>query len=124
VIREVLRESGLNLRFHVVPNGHDALLDLQGLAGAEKSSRPSVVLLDLNLPKISGIEFLQKLRAEPDLGCTPVIVVTSSTAAEDREAVKRLGAEAYFQKPHSLAAFSELGALVRNVLTSVTGDES
>jgi CheY-like chemotaxis protein len=91
VIREVLRESGLNLRFHVVPNGHDALPYLQGLAGAEKSSRPSVVLLDLNLPKISGIEFLQKLRAEPDLGCTPVIVVTSSTTAADREAVKRLG---------------------------------
>jgi CheY-like chemotaxis protein len=78
--------------------------------------------LDLNLPKISGIEVLQQLRAGSPCRRTPVIVVTSSTAEGDRAAVQRLGAEAYFQKPKSLAAYMQLAGLIKRVLASADNE--
>lgn len=122
VIREVLEKCGLNLRLRLAGDGEDALLYLQSLAKTKKSSCPALILLDLNLPKISGIEVLQQLRAGSPCRRTPVIVVTSSTAEGDRAAVQRLGAEAYFQKPKSLAAYMQLAGLIKRVLASADNE--
>src|SRR5207302_3257925 len=82
VIKEVLDGSGLNLRLRVANNGQDALSYLH----SENDSCPSLVLLDLNLPKVAGIEVLKQLRTGSRCKCTPVIVLTSSTAETDRTA--------------------------------------
>lgn len=113
VIREVIEECGLNLRLRTATNGQDALRYLQDAAG---DNCPALILLDLNLPKISGVEVLRQLRHRPPCNNTPVIVVTSSTAEADRAAVQRLGAEAYFQKPNNLQAYRQLAALIKRLL--------
>jgi CheY-like chemotaxis protein len=120
VITEVIAACGLSLNLRVARDGHEAIRYLQDLARAEESQCPALVLLDLNLPKVDGIEVLRRIRGDERCNRTPVIVVTSSTAEEDRAAVKRLGAEAYFQKPATLAAYMELGHLVRRVLAPGT----
>jgi CheY-like chemotaxis protein len=119
VIKEALERSGLDLNLRIARNGQEALLYLQELERAEKPSCPALVLLDLNLPKVGGLEVLRRLRSGSPCSRTPVIVVTSSTAESDRAAVRRLGAEAYFEKPTSLAAYMELGQVVKRILRAV-----
>jgi CheY-like chemotaxis protein len=116
VIKEAIRKSGLKINLRVASDGQDALAYLQDLAMSEKPSCPALVLLDLNLPKVTGIEVLQHLRSVSPCRRTPVIVVSSSTAAADRIAVQRLGAEAYFQKPKNLAAYREVTQLIERLL--------
>jgi CheY-like chemotaxis protein len=116
VIKEAIGRSGLDLDLHHATNGEEALLYLQDLAKSEKPSCPALVLLDLNLPRVGGIEILRKLRSNSPCNRTPVIVVTSSTAEADRAAVRKLGAEAYFQKPTSLTAYMELAEVVKRIL--------
>ena len=116
VIKEALERSGLQLNLRLASNGEEALRYLEDLAGSENPSCPALILLDLNLPKIGGIEVLRHLRSTSPCSRTPVIVVTSSTAEADRAAVRRLGAEAYFQKPTSLAAYMELAEVVKRIL--------
>ena len=121
VIKEAIERSGLNLNLRIASNGQEALLYLQDLAASDKPLCPALVLLDLNLPKVGGIEVLRRIRSSSPCSRTPVIVVTSSTAEADRAAVRRLGAEAYFQKPTSLSAYMELTEVVKRVLRSVDG---
>ncbi|MCU1339186.1 MAG: response regulator receiver protein [Bryobacterales bacterium] len=116
VIRKVIEASGLNIDLRIVRNGQDALLYLQALAGGEKPACPALVLLDLNVPRVDGIEILRQLRSGSHCKRTPVIVVTSSTAEADRAAVEYLGADAYFQKPKDLAAYMALGQLIKRFL--------
>ena len=116
VIKELVEGCGLNLRLHVAGDGQDALSYLQEVAGDESSPCPALVLLDLNVPKVPGIELLRRIRCGPRCHRTPVIVVTSSCAEGDRAAAERLGAEAYFQKPDDLAAYTELAQLIKRTL--------
>jgi CheY-like chemotaxis protein len=116
VIKEVLEGCGLNFRPRVVSDGRDALRYLEDLDRDHSSPPPALVLLDLNIPKVDGIEVLRQLRRAPRCKGTPVVVVTSSTADQDRAAAERLGAEAYFQKPKDLTAYMELGQVIKRVL--------
>lgn len=116
VIKEVIDRCELDLKLRVATDGQDAVHYFQDLARSEKPSCPALVLLDLNIPKVGGIEVLRHLRNGSPCSRTPVIVVTSSTAEADRMAVERLGAEAYFQKPTSLAAYMQLGQLIKQLL--------
>ncbi len=118
VIKEVIERCELNLNLHVATDGQDALQYLQRLATAEEAACPALVLLDLNIPKVDGIEVLRRLRSGSRCNRAPVIVVTSSTAETDRVAVQRLGAEAYFQKPKSLAAYMELANLIKQYVST------
>lgn len=115
VIREAIQGSGLNLALQVAANGQEALRYLQDV-GAKESSLPVLVLLDLNLPKIAGLDVLRELRGNPAWSQVPVIVVTSSLAGEDCVAAKHLGAEEYFQKPTDLKKYMELSELMQRVL--------
>jgi CheY-like chemotaxis protein len=118
VIREVLKTSGLPVQLQTAENGQEALRLLEE-TGDEEFRCPSLVLLDLNLPKISGLEVLLRLRSGERCRETPVIVVTSSSAEEDRVGAERLGANAYFQKPADLKSYHELAAVIKKVLASV-----
>jgi two-component system response regulator len=91
----------------VVRDGVEALAVLLGSAPL-----PSVVLLDLKLPKLDGLEVLRRLRAEPRTRHLPVVVLTSSE--EDRDLVEsyRLGANSYVRKPVDYVEFLDaVGAL-------------
>ena len=116
VIREVVEGCGLKLNLVVSRNGQEALEYLRRAASDVKTERPALVLLDLNLPRISGIDVLREMRDSPRYRRTPVIIVSSSTAPADRAAVEKLGVAGYFQKTAELSAYAELGALVKRAL--------
>ncbi len=78
----------------------------------ESNALPALVLLDLNLPRMSGIDFLQELRRDPKLRDLKVIVLTSSNEPNDRAAAFRYEVEDYIVKPHSFEAFAEAVQMV------------
>lgn len=76
-------------------------------AGRDTTVQPSVVLLDLKLPRLDGLEVLRRLRADPRTRHLPVVVLT--TSSEDRDLVEsyKLGANSYIRKPVDFAQFAE-----------------
>jgi two-component system, chemotaxis family, response regulator Rcp1 len=116
VISKILAESGLDLKIQVAKDGQEALQYFESLAGDESGACPSLVLLDLNLPKVDGFEVLRQLRRDSRCDRMPVVIVTSSSAQEDRDTARQLRADAYFRKPADLSAYMELGRLVRSIL--------
>ncbi len=113
VIREVLGTSGLNLQVDVAKNGQEAL---RYLLESTPENCPALVLLDLNIPKINGLEVLRGLRDGSICQRIPVVVVSSSRAEEDRNRAKQLGADEYFLKPADLESYNELAEVVQRVL--------
>jgi two-component system response regulator len=94
----------------VARDGVEALDYLFGTgthAGRDTTALPQVVLLDLNLPRLGGLEVLRRLRSEPATATVPVVVLTSSK--EDRDLVDsyRLGANSYVRKPVDFVEFVE-----------------
>lgn len=116
VIRRVLQECGLDEHVHVASDGQEALLYLRNLARDLSSPGLALVLLDLNVPKINGIDLLRQVRASPRSNSTPVIIITSSVSQEDRRAAESLGADAYFPKPNDLSAYMELAEVIKRIL--------
>jgi two-component system response regulator len=88
----------------------------EDLVRDERSECPALVLLDLNLPKISGMEVLRQIRSVRRFDGTPVIVVSSCNAEPHRAALRTLGAKAYFQKPQDLSEYMELRHIINGVL--------
>lgn len=73
----------------------------------ESSPRPTVILLDLNLPGTDGREVLADIKQHPELCCIPVVVLTTSNDSRDIDACYRAGANSYVQKPVHLDGFIE-----------------
>lgn len=87
---------------------HDGPEALELLFGNETSRLiPAIVLLDLKLPKIDGIEVLRRIRADPRTKLTPVVILTSSREEQDLIAGYELGANSYIRKPVNFIQFSE-----------------
>jgi two-component system response regulator len=96
-----LRRNGIS-RVEVARDGAAALDYLEG-----ERALPAVVLLDLNLPKLSGLEVLERLRARPRTRLLPVVVLTSSRDEGDLVRSYALGANSYVRKPVDYDAFLE-----------------
>lgn len=82
-------------------NGEDALEYLQ----SKESNNPSIILLDLNMPRMNGIEFLEAAKKDSRLKKIPVVVLTTSNDEQDRIASYRYGAAGYFVKPPDYKSF-------------------
>jgi len=74
----------------------------------DSSCMPGLILLDLNLPLVSGLDVLKELKADEDTKGIPVIVLTSSSEESDRTESNRLGASEYIRKPTGLTEFVEI----------------
>ena len=103
--RIAFAEAGVDYRLHVVGDGVQALAYLRGCATSEL---PSLVLLDLNLPKLNGREVLEAIRADPATRSLPVVVLTTSAEPFDVDKVYELGANSYIQKPVEFERFVEV----------------
>ena len=94
----------------VVRDGVEALDHLFGTgphAGRDVDVLPQVMVLDLKLPKVDGLEVLRRVRADPRTQFLPVVVLTSSSQEQDMVDSYKLGANSYVQKPVEFGAFSE-----------------
>ena len=112
-MRRAVKEAGLDCRLEIAQDGRQAIDWLQGLlpTGEPPPVVASVlVLLDLKLPELSGLQVLEWIKGHPQLSVLPVIVLSSSTEPVDVEQAYRLGANAYVSKPadhRTLIAFIE-----------------
>lgn len=106
------KEARLSNRVEVVSDGQAALDFLFGEAafagGRQPSRRGLVVLLDLHLPKLHGLEVLRRIRTAPQTSSLRVVVLTSSQDNADVAAALRLGAAAYIVKPLDFQSFSSI----------------
>jgi two-component system, response regulator len=103
-------KSNLANEIVVTRDGEEALEYLFGTGrydGRDASDLPAVVLLDLKLPRIDGLEVLRRIRAEERTKLVPVIILTSSKEDEDRTRGYALGANAYVRKPVAFSEFTE-----------------
>lgn len=78
---------------------------------------PALIVLDLNLPKRTGREVLQRVRSSPRCGKTLVAIFSSSDAAKDREETANLGANRYIRKPSNLDEFMAVGSILKDLLS-------
>ena len=108
--RRALEDSTLDADLRVVEDGVEALayLKQQGDYGHDSAPRPDIVLLDLNMPRMNGHEFLDKLKNDPELANIPVTVLTTSSAEGDVTASYARGANAFVTKPAEYEKFVEL----------------
>ena len=97
--QEAFREGHIDNDLHVVHDGAEAMEFLHRQGDHEDAPRPDMVLLDLNLPRMNGDEVLERIRDDPDLCHTPVVVLTGSRAEEDILRSYELQANAYLTKP-------------------------
>lgn len=104
---EALSEYNLANEVEVAKDGQEALdfLYYHGQFSDRPDGNPAVILLDLKLPKINGIEVLRQIRADERLKLIPVVVLTSSHEEQDRVESYKLGANAYVVKPVDFHAF-------------------
>jgi two-component system, response regulator len=105
-----LRKNNIKNEVIVAHDGAEALDYLSGqgkYAGRDTRSTPQVVLLDLNLPKVDGLEVLRQLRAFEHTKLLPVVVLTSSNEERDRIRSYGLGANSYVRKPVDFNQFME-----------------
>lgn len=100
-----LKEANIEVELYRVSDGEQALSFLSRLGLYEKAPRPDLVLLDLNLPRRSGLEVLAEMKGTETLRPIPVVVFTSSSASTDRERSLALGAREYITKPATLDGF-------------------
>ena len=104
-----LRKANIANEVAIARDGQEALdfLFCSGrYAGREPSTMPAVVLLDLKLPKLDGIDVLQRIRADPRTKLIPVVVLTSSSEDEDMVRSYQSGANSYVRKPIEFSAFA------------------
>lgn len=104
--QEGLREAKVNNKMAVVSNGIEALAYLRRENQYINVSRPGLILLDLNLPRMNGFEVLDVIKEDDSLKCIPVVVLTTSQAEQDILQSYNLHANAYVTKPVDLDQFT------------------
>ncbi len=108
-VQRSFRQANITNPLYIANNGVDALAILKG--NHEEVNMPEVrrlVLLDLNMPKMGGLELLQNIRKDPALRSTPVIVLTTSNQEKDRMEAYNLNVAGYLLKPVTFGSFFEL----------------
>ena len=112
--QEVLSDGKVANRLSHVPDGEQAMAYLRRGEGFEDSTRPDLVLLDLNLPRMDGREVLAEIKSDPDLSSIPVVALTTSTAERDIFEAYEHRVNAYITKPIQLEEFV---AVIRSIET-------
>jgi two-component system, response regulator len=109
-IRELKKHNMANNLVHV-KNGEEAI-DFVFATGKYASTReiqytPKVILLDIQMPKVNGLEVLQKIKADPKTRAIPIVILTSSKESPDIQKAYDLGANSYIVKPVNFEGFAQ-----------------
>ncbi len=116
LLRMALTNAKLHFELNVIEDGALAL-DYVDRQGKNPSSRiPDLAVLDLNLPKIEGLEVLQAIRSNLRFAEVPVVITTSSSSARERARSMQLGVEQFLTKPPDLESFLKIGTILKDIL--------
>ena len=118
-MKRCVSANDLPVRLECAGDGEAGLAALARLV-VEPNAAPVVVLLDLNMPRMNGIEFLDALRADLRLVRTVVFALTTSNDVRDRRATYARGVSGYICKDAVAPDYSDLGALIRHLVDLVT----
>lgn len=105
LVRLAFEEGRILVDLHHVPDGVEALAFLQGDPPYQEAPRPDLILLDLNMPRMDGRRFLEKVKEAPGLRSIPVVILTTSDAESDIEASYDRGAAGFIVKPVEVDQF-------------------
>ena len=117
------KKNSFPYKIVVVNDGAEALNHLFGddpQSQREIAKVPKVILLDLNLPKVQGLEVLKRLRADPLLKNVPAVILTSSNEEKDRTEAENLGADLYIRKPINFNDFDDVAQQIKDLLSART----
>ena len=117
-VQRAFKKNNISNPLYIASNGIEALAMLRGESGVTPiPPHRRIILLDLNMPKMGGIEFLRELRADPNLALTTVIVLTTSDEDRDKVEAYKLNVAGYILKPVTLQAFVEIMATLNKYWT-------
>ena len=112
LLREVLHQQGIEFSLDLYTNGEDA-----ATAIADMPAPPNLIVLDINVPRVDGLELLERIRSNPVMGKGTIAILTSSQAASDRNEAEKLGVDAYIVKPLGYHEFlSHVGGAIKRLL--------
>ena len=108
----VVEDNALNIKLFcdlLTAHGHETepVTDSRDALEAARAFRPDLVITDIQLPYVSGLELMEMLRADQELKDVPIMAVTAYAAQGDDERIKAAGAQAYVSKPISVMRFAE-----------------
>lgn len=119
--QEAFPSANLSVQLHVATDGAEAMAFRKHEEPYQKSPRPDLDLLDLNLPRMDGREIRTYIKQDPELKTTPIVILTTSTADEDIEKSYQLRANCYLTKPVQLEEFESLVKSINDFwLTKIT----
>ena len=109
----VVEDNDLNMRLFcdlLAVHGYDTLQsrDGRGVVALVREKRPDLILMDVQLPDVSGLDVTRELKADPDLAAIPVIAITAFAMKGDEERIRAGGCEAYIAKPIAVQRFIEV----------------
>ena len=117
LVRLALEESGSTTEVLRAEDGADAVVKLDAIAAGD-IVRPDLVVLDINLPRVSGIDVLRRIKADPDLRTLPVVVFSTSRSDVDVAAAYACGASSYVVKPVDLHRFMDVVRSIESYWTA------
>ena len=117
----IVEDNALNVKLFcdlLAAHGHEArpVIDSRLALDEAREFRPDLVITDIQLPHVSGLELIQLLRDDQNLKAVPIMAVTAYAAAADEERIRAAGANAYVSKPISVKKFV---AVVEDLLSGV-----
>jgi CheY-like chemotaxis protein len=115
LVREAMLHEGLNVDLNVVEDGEKAIEIVNRVDAGGETRAPELMLLDINVPRRTGNEVLERIRRSPRCARIPVLMISSSDSPAERGRAFALGANGYFLKPSSLSEFMQLGRVVREL---------
>jgi CheY-like chemotaxis protein len=116
-VKRAFKKNNISNPLYIATNGIEALAMLRGSSPHQSDAVPEhrrLILLDLNMPKMGGIEFLQALRTDPALQKTPVVVLTTSNRDQDRMEAYNFNIAGYLLKPVTFSAFADIMTALNN----------
>ncbi|MDT8316784.1 MAG: response regulator [bacterium] len=103
-VKRAIKDINIVNKLYVASNGEEGLEILRD----ETTERPCIIFLDINMPKMNGIEFLRELRTDEALRDTPVVMMTTSKEEQDKLETFKLGIAGYIIKPVDYVKFVEI----------------
>lgn len=116
LLKLALKEAGLDCDLTLLEDGAEAVALLRRPDLLQQTRIPDLAILDLNLPKVGGLEVLEAIRANPALDSMAVAILSSSSSPRERAKVEECGVDRFLTKPLDLDGFMLLGSILKNLI--------